>query len=598
MLTMKKMHGWLFKALCRVLNRLKLSRKFMIVYIFCVFLPLVITDSIIVYSVYEAEVNEYQYDMAYVASLYKNSLFNMLESNRMYINSINMNSRINAFLNEEYASPYEYYDEYYQMINGSFLSSLSGLTTDHICVYADNDTILDGDFFKKMSNCKDTAWYRMYIENNEEEGMYICYDEEQIGNSISQKRKIYYVKKMNYFKNGCEKIVVIQNDPSTFQRKMKELGNRYPMYIRLGNYVVFTNMGDNIVYEEDIPRLGEKSYKTIVSLKGLNLDLILYNDRSVASSVLQDYHVIIITMILFTIVIPLFTLALINKSIITRILKLEQAFGEDEDNVFHHIEDIDGTDEIANLMRKYNSMVDLTNNLVTTVYKDRLKEQENDLARKNAELLALQSQINPHFLFNALESIRMHSLLKGETETSVMVGKLALMQRQNVEWGQDFVTVKKEMESIEAYLYLQNYRFGERLKFELDVTEDCENYLIPKLTVVTFVENACVHGIESKPTQGWIFVRAYKNDAYLSIEVEDTGGGMTEEEVKDMEEKIKNVSLDSIKGKKHVGILNACLRLKMITSNTVEFFIDSEEGIGMSVEIRIPLQTLKTAANA
>lgn len=120
------------------------------------------------------------------------------------------------------------------------------------------------------------------------------------------------------------------------------------------------------------------------------------------------------------------------------------------------------------------------------------------MERQNAELLALHSQINPHFLFNALESIRMHSLLKNEYETADMVEKLALMQRQYVEWGNDSVEIRREMGFVRAYLGLQKYRFGERLSYSLEVEEDCLDIKIPKMTVVTFVENACVHGIEER----------------------------------------------------------------------------------------------------
>ena len=187
----------------------------------------------------------------------------------------------------------------------------------------------------------------------------------------------------------------------------------------------------------------------------------------------------------------------------------------------------------------------------------------------------------------------MHSILKGEDETAEMVEKLALMTRQNVEWGNDLVTVKKETESIEAYLYLQSYRFGDRLSFDVDVDKACEDYLIPKLTLVTFVENACVHGIESKSSAGWIFVRVYKKEGDLCMEIEDTGGGMSEEEIKSLLRSIRTVSIDQIKGKKHVGILNACLRLKIHTNNNVSFSIDSEVGVGMCVLIRIPIKRLR-----
>ena len=86
-------------------------------------------------------------------------------------------------------------------------------------------------------------------------------------------------------------------------------------------------------------------------------------------------------------------------------------------------------------MDNYNRMADRMNSLIDTAYRCRLKEQKMDIARQNAELMALYSQINPHFLFNALESIRMHSILKKEEETADMIQKLAIMVRQNVDWS-------------------------------------------------------------------------------------------------------------------------------------------------------------------
>ena len=167
-------------------------------------------------------------------------------------------------------------------------------------------------------------------------------------------------------------------------------------------------------------------------------------------------------------------------------------------------------------------MVKRTNELIQTVYKNKIKEQEILVGRKNAELLALQSQINPHFLFNALESIRMRSLLKEESETADMVEKLAIMQRQYVDWGNDSVEIEQELEFVKAYLSLQKYRFGDRLNYNLEIDPECAQLRIPKLTIVTFVENACVHGIESKASPGWIFVRVYKREEQLCRCVEET----------------------------------------------------------------------------
>lgn len=590
---MKNANEKLSKRIMHIMNRFSLKRKFFFLYVICVILPIVATDIILIMSVYQREKSAFLYDMEYVTSIYKNELFNKIQTDRTMANAVNINGKINEFLNYEYESPYEYYDTYYSIINGSFMRTIAGISNDNIVIYADNETILSGVSIKKLSEITNKDWYKEFVENGEEDRLVAFYDDNP-GLIGGKKRKFYYIKKLTYLKNACSRIVVIDNDYDTFLHEMRGIDNKYPMYISCGDYILYTNMDSSAIHVSDLDIGKLKPFTTTVKAQGCEMDIVLLSDTKMVHDIILSNIPTLLSILVFTIVIPFIAMILLQKSIVHRIHKMEKAFGESTDTTFHPIDNIDGTDEIAGLMYKYNDMVEITNNLIKTVYKDKLKEQETDLARKNAELLALQSQINPHFLFNALESIRMHSLLKGEDETSMMVGKLALMQRQNVEWGSDLVTIKKEMESIEAYLYLQKYRFGDRLSFEIEMDDDCENYLVPKLTLVTFVENACVHGVESKPTPGWIFVRTYTKDDNLVIEVEDTGGGMDDDEVASMLSEIENVSIDVIKERKHVGVLNACLRLKMISNNEVKFDIYSEEGVGMCVEIRIPIDSLNT----
>jgi two-component system sensor histidine kinase YesM len=249
---------------------------------------------------------------------------------------------------------------------------------------------------------------------------------------------------------------------------------------------------------------------------------------------------------------------------------------------------IHGKDEIASLMRNYNAMVQKSQELVKTVFKEKIQKQEIDIARQNAELRALETQINPHFLYNALESIRMHSLIKKEEETAQMIARLALLERQSVNWTTDQVTIRSEMTFIEAYLELQRTRFSNRLTYDISVEETCMQLCLPKLTLVTFVENACVHGVESKASSSHIFIRIYRKDNILTLEVEDTGKGISEELAAELNRQILNCSFETLSQTSHVGIVNACLRLKMFCEK-VSIILESEEGIGTMVTIRIPI---------
>ncbi len=579
------------KPIEKLLNNMKLKNKFLVLYFICLIIPLVVTDGIIMKSVYEKELNSIKYDMEYVAGVYKNYFDNMLSSDVVLANSINMNSKVNTLLDSRYKNPYEFYSNYYEVITDSFLETTAAQNRDSIVVYVNNEDVLDSMFFKKLSGIKEKKWYKEFKEIGKSEYVSVYYDDDN-KNVFGSSRVFYYIKELNHTKRGNEKILVIGHDSSSIKSDLKAFGTKYPVYILNDDYVMFSTEGDNQIYmnEEDIGP-GYKLEKEIY-MAGTTLKIIVVNESNIVTNIVKDNIGILVVLLIITVLLPIIVLDIIEETIIKRIKALEKAFGSEETNTFNSIKNIDGSDEIATLMIKYNKMVDITNELITTVYKDKIKEQESDIARQKAELLALQSQINPHFMFNALESIRMHSLLKGEEETAIMVDKLAIMERQNVEWGKDFVTIQKEIESIEAYLALQSYRFGDRLSYKIDIEEGCETYYIPKLTIVTFVENACVHGIESKSSPGWIFVRVFKGDKELNIEVEDTGEGMTDEEVESMLESINTVTIDEIKGKKHVGILNACLRLKMVTDNKVSFSLESEEGVGLSMIIKIPFDKL------
>lgn len=341
------------------------------------------------------------------------------------------------------------------------------------------------------------------------------------------------------------------------------------------------------ISKESIAKAGV--HKTL-NVYGSIWDVYVMTPEMDSMALLMENLPLILCLICINIILPVMLMHLINQSFTRRIRELDEVFGNVDGEELKQLPRVRGGDEISVLMASYNRMARRMNELIQTGYKNRLKSQEMDIARQKAELLVLRSQINPHFLFNALESIRMHSVLRKEFETADMVQKLALMQRQNVEIGHDFVRIREEIEFIEAYLELQKYRFGERLTYEISVEETCKDYWLPKLTLVTFVENACVHGMENKTSASWVFVRVYKEKDELVMEVEDTGHGMEEEKCRQFVEEMSNVKIEMLKEKRHVGILNVALRLKLATDDKVHFEMSSEIGVGTLVIVSIPLE--------
>ena len=179
----------------------------------------------------------------------------------------------------------------------------------------------------------------------------------------------------------------------------------------------------------------------------------------------------------------------------------------------------------------------------------------------------------------------MQSLLKEEKKTAEMIGMLAYIERQYVDWREDIVPLSDELRCVEAYLRLQRYRLGERFSYRVDVEPDCEVLSIPKLSLLTFVENACLHGVAKKESHGWIFVRVRRQEESVLLEVEDTGIGMAEDQQRQLEEEMNRASIEMLKGRRHVGVINACLRLKRTARSSVRFAVESEENIGTTITI-------------
>ena len=574
------------------LDNFTVKRKLLIVYVFCMIVPLVITDSVILGIVLKSEQRARLHEMENIANAVEYNLLSEADSASKYAKSIYISKYLDNFLNRQYESDLEYVAHYQKLFMDTLLNVGASQSNMQIRIYADNNTIVNGAEFKKLDKILTKNWYRYMIENELERGLYFEYDEEDTYVSKSN-RKIYFFQKMNYYQD-TNNVLVLEIDYRSMIRMLEGMKYDSVVYICDGDQIVLSN-GKEGEASKNFAVLKERKdigYSERVSIYGKDLEICVLNStKSVWEQILHQLPMILV-LIFANVLLPLFMVYLINHSFTVRIGELSAIFQRVDEEHLEEIADPKGLDEIGSLMRNYNRMARRVNELIQIVYKNRIKEQEMVVAKQNAELLALHSQINPHFLFNALESIRMHSIIKKELETADMVQKLAVMQRQYVEWQEDEISIAREMDFVEAYLGLQKYRFGDRLSYELDMDTGCEQFQIPKLSIVTFVENACVHGIESKGTSGWIFVRIFKENENLCLEIEDTGSGMDEEQAKTLLARMTNANINMLKSKGRVGIVNACLRLKIITNDEVYFELESEEGVGTLIQIQIPCRYL------
>lgn len=223
---------------------------------------------------------------------------------------------------------------------------------------------------------------------------------------------------------------------------------------------------------------------------------------------------------------------------------------------------------------------------------------------KQAKLSALQSQINPHFLYNTLECIRSEALLYDCDSIARMAKALASFFRYSISKKENIVTLREEFNNIENYFLIQSYRFDDKFSFEiLAAPEDREAYscLIPKLSLQPIVENAIFHGLETKPDKGKVTIRVEMTEKNVIIIVSDDGVGIGREELERMRDSLKNSRKETDQEGKSPGergngiaLTNVSQRIKLIFGEDYGLNLYSTKGIGTDVEIILPIMTDKS----
>ncbi len=582
------------KYFVKKLYSMGIKKKIILFYLVCVIIPLFVVDGIIAGIILSAENKERQNLNEGVASSIEFTLESDFGTIDEMAKSVYLNSGMYDFMNSKYATDYEYYLAFSNLRKTSTLWDFASLENCSFTFYADNPTIVGGGGIQNLNKILDAEWYKAFKESGQNKLLWIGYYKDDT-KDIENRRHIYLIQAMNYYPLPVkEKILVFEIGYDYLVSELTGLSG-------ISEDSMFEVVeGDRIVLSNDLSDTSQNNFRTKtdtsnvayskdISLYGCEMKINILNTDNYIKRAISKNIVIVLILAAISFLLPFLGIVVFKNIFTNRLIRLSNTVNRYNDEHLELATDTEGSDEIALLARNYNNMAGRINYLIDTVYKHQLSESESIMARQKAELLALQSQINPHFLFNALESIRMHSIIKHEQETARMIENLAVIQRQYVEWDSDIVRINDEMNFVTAYLDIQSYRFGDRLSYSIDIEDNVRDVEIPKLSIVTFVENACIHGVEPKASNCWIFVRSYIRDGFIYIEIEDTGIGMEEDEIASLSEKMNNASIDMLKEGTRVGIINACLRLKMHAGEGILFDVSSEEAVGTIITIKIPL---------
>ncbi len=269
----------------------------------------------------------------------------------------------------------------------------------------------------------------------------------------------------------------------------------------------------------------------------------------------------------------------LSASIVKPVKKLQGLMKHVEEGNLDIVYSHPGEDEIGQLAKSFNKMVAQIKNLINTVY----IQQKN---KREAELRALQTQIQPHFLYNTLDTIHWMALEHQATDITAMVEALTNIFRISISRGEELIPYSEEIKHIQSYLFIQKVRYEDKLQYEINFEEGLRKYSVLKLVIQPLVENAIYHGIKKKKEIGKIAIEGKIINGNVELRVTDNGIGI---EVKKMT-KIADVLEGRSRGEGiGYGMFNVNERIKLRFGNEYGVRIQSQYGRGTEVIVRHPL---------
>ncbi|OPJ63539.1 cache domain-containing sensor histidine kinase [Clostridium oryzae] len=465
--------------------------------------------------------------------------------------------------------------------------------------YADNDTLLDNSqIIGTTSEIKSKKWYQVAIAKRGRSYWQYVYDELNGGKNLCLTK---YIKDLRgnpvgvlviYVDNQYlqsiikeepfETIITLDKDKiliSNNKNKNKKINIRYLENSAAENsQTIYNGRRYRLISENFADSQADNAFQVMTMLR---VDVITASVNQVG---LLGVCIIIFSIILAAVLIVIFSSAFTRRILLLR--------GEMDRVVSGDLEvkdrGIKRDDEIGILFQDLDYMIISIKQLIHEVYEEKIYKEQIKNKQKEIEFKMLASQINPHFLYNTLETIRMEAHYNGQYKIAEVVKSLGKMLRRNLEVSYKLVTLKSEIELLNNYLYIQKFRMEDRVSYDIQIDFDIDKYYVLPLLLQPIVENAVVHGLENKSHGGKIVLKIERKDKFLRILIRDNGAGMTKMKLYELREKLYSAE-HSVEGKS-IGLINVHNRIKLYYGERYGLKILSKYMEGTQVYIYLPVK--------
>jgi two-component system sensor histidine kinase YesM len=584
-----------------LVNDIPLNMKFLIIYIVCLLVPILVNNIFyynrLLKNVSEREQNNYQISLDRT----KSDIASVIEGCFSVSHSVSADRTLYSALNTVYGNTEQFFRTYHSTLRNrlnaysdvySYISSIS--------IFFANTTMQEGGTYIFLDDdAKSREWYKAL----EASGQKLMLKAHIDTTFVFPRRQIPYLsvlRKLGDDSESWEQILKIDVDLgfiSEILGREREYLDLYLLdnednivcssqtlydYSHVANLIGFTEdmlPKDSLVLEAP---LGRSIY-----LQGWRIIGVAKMER-IAAALVETLR-FVVPMVLASLFISSFLIVIIVRSYNYRLKRLsKQMLNMDKDR-FDLIETNEGKDEIGGVIRNFNLMAAKINNLINDVYKLELQKKNLELERVRAELNYLQSQMNPHFLFNTLNALLVVSVKNGYTSITDVLKYLSKTLRRLLSWKDDLVTIEEELSFTEMYLKIEKFRFGEKFQYKVETDPALLKYKVPKMSLQPLVENACVHGIQAIKGVGRIEISITLDEAGLVVSVRDNGTGIDEDKRNELMRHIASGDDSNLS----IGIRNVYRRLKLYYGDRVSFNIESKLKEGTRVYFTIPHDKLE-----
>ncbi|MDQ0194080.1 sensor histidine kinase [Paenibacillus wynnii] len=586
-----------------IVNNIPLNYKFFLIYFVGVLLPIMIINLVFLDQITDLIKSREQQNLEISLERARKDIQDFIEGGVAVSYALSTDKNLYEMLDRTYKDPLDFYDTFNEQLRDRMSSYMPvNNQIQQISVFTNNNSIVSGgnyhilnpkqlesDWYKQTladksrlfvtayrlaetTNKSSTAPYLSVIEKMDNYESYSTYEKLLRIDLDLSKIYDYIVREKDYLRLSLvnEQNQIIMSAESGYQRGTKE------------PYPVFELPNDKNQEDVHVVPIGSANY-----IKGWRIVGVTEGERiSQAILEMRVYAGILASTV--TLLTSIFIYIML-RSYNYRVKRLSRHMHKVTNEKFDLIQIDEGRDEIGGLIQNFNMMTSRMNSLINDVYKLEIQKKNLEMERVRAELNFLQSQMNPHFLFNTLNAILVVCTKNNYSDVTDIIKSLSRLLRRLLSWKEDLVSLQEEMTFIEMYLKIEKFRFRDKFEYQFELDEQSLQYKIPKLSMQPLVENSCKHGLQTVEGLGIIKVKTSVREARLHITISDNGKGMEENLLKEIMFSVRNEGPSET----NIGIRNVYRRLELYYEDQVRFDISSSPNQGTVVSFDIPLRLLE-----